>query len=127
MNKQFTALVYKACPCCGKKDEEQSELLIHTRFDDLSKVHNTVTGFGKFCKECQEMCDKSVACVIVDESKTEEKNNPFRTGQIFGLSDDWVQRAIEDPLKKEILKSRMFFMDWKDALALGLPVEYTSK
>lgn len=123
-DNKFVALTYKACPCCGKKDEEQSEILLHKRFGDLSSVDKQVTGFGTFCTDCQEITTKAVACVVVDQSKRSDMSNPYRTGNIFGLSEDWCKRALSDEMCAQVLKKRMFYMDYKDALELELPVNY---
>lgn len=123
--KQWTALVYKACPCCGKKDEEQSEIVLHTRFGDLSEIHNKITGFGHLCKQCQELTAKAIACVVVDSSKSDDMKNPYRTGNLFGLSEEWCNKCFKEPMAKEVITRRMFYMDYKDAIAIGLPVNYT--
>lgn len=123
-DNQFVALTYKACPCCGKKDEKQSELLIHQRFEDLSKIDKQITGFGTFCDECKEITTKAVACVVVDESKSDDMQNPYRTGNIFGLSEDWCHKALPESMCEQVLKKRMFFMPHTDAIQLGLPVKY---
>lgn len=123
-DNKFVALTYKACPCCGKKDDDQSEILIHQRFGDLSEIDHKITGFGNFCKECQEITTKAVACVVVDQSKSEDIQNPYRTGNIFGLSEEWANRALSGKMLADVLRKRMFFMDYKDAIEMGLPVKY---
>ncbi len=125
MSKQFTALVHRICPCCGEKDDEQSEILIHRKFGDLSKVHNKAIGFGNFCKSCKELTDKAVVCVVIDQSKSSDLSNPFRTGNIFGLSSDWCERALPNAMYTNVMKKRMFYMDYRDALQIGLSVKYT--
>jgi hypothetical protein len=61
----------------------------------------------------------------VDKSKSEDIQNPYRTGNIFGLSEEWCNRALSGKMLEDVLRKRMFFMDYKDAIELGLSVKYT--
>ena len=123
--KNPVAIVHKVCPVCGKQDDEQSELLIHKRFGDLSKVNNKAIGYGTFCKTCKEGAEKAVFMVVCDLTKSEDHQNPYRTGEVFGMSEDWVTRVITpEDLRDHMLKVRMSFIDYKDAKTIGLPTKY---
>lgn len=126
----FVAVTYKACPICGTKDEEQSELLLHQCMRDISELHNQVTGFGKPCDKCQEGIDQgAIMIIVVDQSKSGDLSNPaewFRTGNIIGLKQEAIERMIQPgDFLDSILKRRALVMDYKDAIEIGLPVDYT--
>lgn len=121
----YVAVTYKACPICGKKDEEQSEVLLHRRFGDISKLHNQINGYGHPCKECKEMTDKAILFIVIDEDKSENIQDPYRTGEMYGMSEEYVNRVITEPLLEQILRVRFTYIDWKTAKYIGLPVKYT--
>lgn len=124
-DKKITAIVNKACPICGKVDEEQSELLISKRFKDLSDIHNQTIGFGHFCASCKADTEKAVMFVVYDEQKSEDMKNPYRCGEVFGMSDDWIKRSIHpQELQDDMLNKRMAFITYQDAKEIGLPTKY---
>lgn len=120
------ALTKRLCVICTK--EETGEILINTKLSkhnarEVEKMNGQVVGYSeKPCKECREKMEKAFMFVIVDEQKTgADKNNPWRTGEIYGVDKDLVTKMFN----ADALKNGFAFIDYKLATDLGLPVKYT--
>ena len=116
-----TALVKRLCPVCLK--EQDSEILMNTvlsekNADNVEAMHGKVIGFmDDACDECQEKLpkDKGSWLVVVDLSKTEDKFNPHRTGQLFGVRKEYAQKIG--------INSYVAYIDVKDAIKLNFPIK----
>ena len=105
-----TALVHRACPICGKKDDSQSEVIIQTKVigkqnskkaeeaaKEFAKLHNQIIGYGKPCEECQKLVDLGGLIIIeVDAEKTEDEKNPYTTGRVVATKGELEQKLRED-------------------------------
>jgi hypothetical protein len=122
--KQFVAMTHETCPICGKDTNEG--ILLHTRFGDLSAVHDKSTGFSAPCEECQAAIDQGAIIIIVADQKRSgtEFKDLYRTGNIFGVREEAVRQMLSgDPLTT-VLEKRVMVMDYPDAIQIGLPVVY---
>lgn len=125
MSEISVAVVYKACPICGKVNESESEILVSTK--PLSKkcnqqvraLHNKVVGFSKNpCKTCQEYLDKGALFIIgVIEEKCEEGQPPYRSGDLVGITktSEFYKNLPDEYKKKDAM-----FMDVKLMKQIGL-------
>ena len=115
-----TALVKRLCPVCLK--EQDSEILMNTvltekNAKEVENLHGKVVGFSdKCCDECKEKLppEKGSWLVVVDLSKTEDKSNPHRTGQLFGVTKEYAQKIG--------INSYISFIDYNDAIRLGFKI-----
>ena len=115
-----TALVKRVCPVCCK--EHDAEILMNTVLsekdaDNVEVMHGKVVGFmDDACDECQEKLPKDIGTwlVVVDLSKTEDKSNPHRTGQLFGVSKEYAQKIG--------VNSYISYIDYNDAIRLGFEI-----
>lgn len=116
-----TALVKRVCPVCCK--EHDAEILMNTvlsekNADNVEAMHGKVIGFmDDACHECQEKLpkDKGSWFIVVDSEKTEDLNNPYRTGSIFGVSKDYATKVG--------INSYVAYIDVKDAIKLNFPIK----
>ena len=116
-----TALVKRVCPVCCK--EHDAEILMNTvlsekNADNVEAMHGKVIGFmDDACHECQEKLpkDKGSWLVVVDLSKTEDKSNRHRTGQLFGVTKEYAQKIG--------INSYISFIDYNDAIKLNFPIK----
>lgn len=128
MSKQIAAIVHHLCPICAKKDD--GEILLSTRFQDISKLDNQNVGFGKPCAECQAGIDMgAIMIIVVDQEKSGDMTKPeewFRTGIIHGVKQQYIEKLLEkDPeMLSSVLKKRATIMDYKLAKNLGFPIDY---
>ena len=115
-----TALVKRLCPVCLK--EQDSEILMNNvltekNADEIEAMHGKVIGFMEdACDECQEKLpkDKGSWLVVVDLEKTEDKSNPHRTGQLFGVTKEYAQKIG--------INSYIRFIDYNDVIRLGFKI-----
>ena len=116
-----TALVKRLCPVCLK--EQDSEILMNTvltekNADNIEAMHGKIIGFMEdACDECQEKLpkDKGSWLVVVDLDKTEDKSNPHRTGQLFGVTKEFALKIG--------LTSYISYIDYNDAIKLNFPIK----
>lgn len=115
MSDKFSvAEVHYVCPICCK--EMDSQIIMNTTLSKsyakkVKDLDNKALGFSdKPCKECQKIIDeKNVFMIVgVDESKTDDMSNPYRTGHIVGISKD---SKFYKSLDKEFTKTFMVYMD----------------
>lgn len=122
----FVAMTHHICPCCGKKTGE--EVVLSTIFKDISAIHNKAVGW-ELCEECKENMKIAVMAVVLDRDKSGDGsiNEWYRTGNIIGMSEDWCRRYFEGEILEQMLKTRMFPIDYRDAIAMRMPVKYDPK
>ena len=115
-----TALVKRVCPVCCK--EHDAEILMNTvlsekNADNIEAMHGKVVGFmDDACDECQEKLPKDIGnwLVVVDLSKTEDKFNPHRTGQLFGVRKEYALKIG--------VNSYISYIDYNDVIRLGFEI-----
>ena len=116
-----TALVKRLCPVCLKEQDSEilmNDVLTEKNADNIEAMHGKVIGFmDDACDECQEKLpkDKGTWLVVVDLSKTEDKSNPHRTGQLFGVTKEYAQKIG--------INSYISFIDYNDAIKLNFPIK----
>ena len=116
-----TALVKRVCPVCLKEQDSEilmNKVLSEKNADNIEAMHGKVIGFmDDACDECQEKLpkDKGSWLVVVDLSKTEDKFNPHRTGQLFGVRKEYAQKIG--------INSYISYIDVKEAINLNFPIK----
>lgn len=74
------------------------------------------------CDECAGYMQQGVILISVDESKTTDKKNPWRTGGWVVVRDDFIRRVFNPPeLVEHVLTKRVAFMPDDAWCMLGLP------
>lgn len=106
------------CFICG----EVKELLLDRRLKPSlpqSAVYNKEP-----CDKCKKIMKVGILFVGVkngEYEKAEDKNNPYRTGQIIGIKEDaFMQMPINKELKQEIFKKRLCYMEEDVLKQMGL-------
>lgn len=116
------ALAKEACRLCGKI--EDGPILIKKRavkadnneFED--KLHGKTIGYmEKPCKDCQEIMDRAFLLIGIVEAKTDDHNNPYRSGNKWGITLKAAQRM----LGKDNCKKGIAFIDVLVAQEIGFP------
>lgn len=116
-----TALVKRLCPICLK--EKDSEILINKMLTeknakDVEKLNGKVVGFlDNGCDECKEKLppEKGTWFIVVDSEKTTDRQNPYRTGYIFGVSKEYAMKVG--------ITDYVAYIDMKDAIKLNFPIK----
>lgn len=120
-------MINYACPICGRIAD--SAIAINSRLTEkyakkVKELHNKVVGWSEVaCKECASHKDECVYVIEIDAEKS-EPNNPYRTGNYWGLRKDFAL-FIDHP--EYVLKTKdgvqYCFMDKEFANQIGLPHE----
>ena len=123
MSKELlgTALVKRLCPVCLKEQDSEilmSKMLTEKNAEEVEKLHGKVIGFSDdCCDECKEKLppEKGTWFIVVDSEKTDDRNNPYRTGSIFGVSKEYAMKVG--------INSYIAYIDVKDAIKLNFPIK----
>ena len=95
------ALVKRLCPVCLKEEDAEiilNQILVPEEAKKVESIHGKVIGYSdKICNECKEKIGEGVYFVGINPNKTEDTLNPYRTGQIIGLSIDATRRILKEP------------------------------
>ena len=116
-----TALVKRLCPVCLKEQDSEilmNKVLTEKNAKNVEKLHGKVVGFlHDGCDECKEKLppEKGTWFIVVDAEKTTDRNNPYRTGNIFGVSKEYATKVGID--------SYVTYIDVKDAIKLNFPIK----
>lgn len=105
----------ETCRLCG--DETGSILLLgnHCKTEAPRKGATR----HSVCDRCQEAM--KVGIMFVEVKDGEHGDNPFRTGNLWALREEAVDRIISDPaILSQVKKSRVCFMEQSTAKQLGL-------
>lgn len=63
------------------------------------------------CDKCKGYMQQGVIFIGVDEDRTTDPENPYRTGEFLVMSDSWVERNVLSPeLRDTVLRSRVCFV-----------------
>jgi hypothetical protein len=76
------------------------------------------------CAKCKELMGQGVILISVDESKSEDRSNPYRTGVWCVVKDDFLKRTMNEQAKElleQILRLRVAFLPDDAWDKLGLP------
>jgi len=112
----FSAALTK-CFLCG----EDNEIVINTRLtkEDAKEVkglHGKVIN-KEPCPKCKKYMKQGIIIIAVDPEKTEDLNNPYRTGGWWVVKDDFIEHVKKFTVKEAAsalegaLKRRVLFMD----------------
>lgn len=99
-DKSHVSMEQKVCFICGRT-YDTGALLLDTRLQKTFERY-TVTGHGQ-CKDCDEKINEGrIALIGVDEEKTTNPNNPWRTGELVFLREEAFKKMfnVELPPKK---------------------------
>ena len=108
------------CFICGEDDC----IVINTK---LTKKHaeevekmNGMSISKEPCPKCREHMKNGVILISVDEDKSDDMNNPWRTGGWWVIKSDAVERLLKKELADQLLKSRVGFIEHEMAEGIGL-------
>ena len=121
-DKLGVALAKEACPLCGASID--GPIFINTKLtvgaaNQVKALHGKVIGIAKEpCEKCKEAMTKGFLLVGAVQAKTDNWNNPYRSGNQWIITHEAAARLIPD---EEARKKGACFIDVLDAEKLGLP------
>jgi len=75
------------------------------------------------CPECEKLMKMGVMLIRVRDG--EEGDNPYRTGRMVVVKDEYVIRVLDEAIAKEMIEKRVAFVPETAWKMLGLPTEDT--
>jgi len=120
MNKLGTAI--PKCFFCGK---DKNVILINKRLAANSAQQvNDMNGQiidKEPCEKCKGYMKMGIILIGVDEKKSTDVQNPYRTGQFVVVKDEVINDIVESiQLKNEIIDARMAFVPSEVLKMLGI-------
>lgn len=119
-NTLGVALVKRACFLCGKIEDAEivmNTVLVESLAKKVEDMHGQVVGYlDKPCEECRGMMSKGFLLIGVIEAKTEDRRNPYRSGNQWVITRDAAMKMF----KHEDLKKGAAFIDVDVARNIGL-------
>lgn len=114
MNNFEVALVKEICPACCKEMDGpiiMNSLLTEKCANEVKELHGKVVGFSdKFCEECQKYADDGIILIGIDESKSDNMKNPYRTGHFYVVKETWLDNINIEKIKSQAMKKRMLYV-----------------
>ena len=116
----FSVAVTK-CFLCG----ESKEIIMNTRLtkhaaDNVKAIDGKVID-KEPCDQCKKYMKKGVILITADESKSDDMQNPYRTGGWFVVKDALIKRmGLPKEMEDDLLKKRAGFIEHSAAVKLGL-------
>jgi len=116
------ALVKELCPICAKSFEGpivMNTMLTKEDAKNVKDLHGQIVGYlEKPCAECQDMQKKGFVLIGADSSKTDDPKNPYRTGNIWVITNEAAMNLFHFPT---LPQSGVAFIDIEAAEKIGLP------
>lgn len=107
----------ETCFFCGK----DKGLILFGKLKDDVEAPRQICMNHEPCDECVGFMKQGVILISVDESKTDDPQNPWRSGCGVVVSEDFIRRTVQPELAEQILKQRVSFVPDEAWDLLGLP------
>ena len=118
------AIVHELCRICAKEMNEQivmNQKLTEKNAAEIKSMHNKAIGYSEEpCDECKEHMTKGFILIEYDEALTEDKSNPYRTGNIWVITFDAAEKLGVD---KDTIAIGYSLIDIETAQNLGLSIK----
>lgn len=73
------------------------------------------------CSDCEKLMELGILLLSVDEERTTDRDNPYRTGGFAVVSEELIRRLFKEEFAERVCKARMAFVPDKGWDSLGLP------
>ena len=119
--KNTLEIALTKCFICG----EDSDIFMNTRLSPtaakkVEALHGKVVTKAP-CTKCEGWMKAGIIILEVDEAKTDDRENPYRTGSLWVVTDEYISRILNDSnLRNYVLKSRMAYLPIEVTTMLGL-------
>ncbi len=107
----------------GKLTAQQKRMFEEAELSgtDPDKAPRSVS-LGNICDECQDHMKVGIILISVDEDRTTDPQNPYRTGGFCVVREEALERMINDAqVREHIRKKRVAFVPDDAWAAIGLP------
>jgi hypothetical protein len=105
------------CLFCGT---EKNELILPGRLKGDKKAPMKAVWDTQPCDTCRTHMKRGIMLICVDPEKTTNRKNPYRTGAMVVVTEEYVQRILDEDTAKNLIKCRMSFVPQDVWVQLGL-------
>lgn len=95
-DKSYVTMEQQVCIVCGKTFDTGS-ILMDRYLKDRFDMH-TITGWGMCEEHAKLKADGFTALVEIDEAKTTDRENPYRTGNLAHVRNSVWEHIFDVPL-----------------------------
>ena len=74
------------------------------------------------CATCRNLQQRGVMLMSVRDGE-KDGENPYRTGRMCVVAEQWVNRVVDEPMRAQLLRKRCAFIEDSVWRVLGLPME----
>ena len=114
--------VNPAVPRCYYCLEDKNEILLPGRLPGDVEAPQGAVWNKVPCDTCRGLMEQGILLISVDEAKSLDKGNPWRTGGWVVVREEVVRRLVQPPeLVEAICKQRVAFVPDDAWDKLGLP------
>ena len=114
--------VNPAIPLCFFCLKPKNELILAGRMMDDKEAPRNKVWDKRPCTECENWMKQGIILISVDESKTTDQDNPYRTGGWCVVKEDMLKRTLNDQeLLDHILQMRVAYLPDEVWDQIGLP------
>ena len=120
MKEHNVEVALTKCFICGNdSDIVMNSILTKKHADSIKEMHGKVIT-KEPCSKCEKYMDEGIILISADESKTDDIDNPYRTGGFFVVKEEAVKGFMIEPMLSDVLKKRICFIEHQIAEDLGL-------
>ena len=112
-----------AIPLCFFCLKPKNEIILAGRMKDDKEAPRNAVWDRQPCDECKGWMEKGIILISVDESKTEDNKNPYKSGGWCVVKEDMIKRMLEgsQELLEDILRKRVAYLPDGVWDKIGLP------
>lgn len=106
------------CFFCG---QDKNEILLLGKLKGDAEAPKGMAFDQEPCDQCKDYMKQGIILISVDEKKSKnDLKNPYRTGGWVVVTDDYIKRVVDPPLRDTLLKKRVGFVPDEAWEMLGL-------
>lgn len=120
------ACVKELCPVCLKEIDGPvilNRILTEKAKEEVEKLHGKVVGYSEHpCDDCKKYLEMGIIVIGYDKSKTKDMNNPYRSGHIIVIKEEYFTRN-----NMPLPESKIIYVDVNQGIQLGFFKESKEK
>ena len=108
-------------PKCFYCNEDKNEVILAGRLKGDAEAPRNAVWDMEPCDKCKGYMKQGIILISVDEEKSDDERNPYRTGGWVVIKEKAVRHMMTEEAANEICKRRVGFVPDEVWDAIGLP------
>ena len=105
------------CFLCGK----DKGLILFGQLKDDVEAPRQVCLNQEPCDECKGLMAQGIILISIDEKRSTDKSNPYRTGGWVVIREEFVKKAFPEDIQEQVINKRVCFLPDEVWDHFGLP------